>query len=361
MYSFEVLKNRITVDIEDDLVKAKDFYKLNGIDLTFNTRVSNLKLSALKANGNDNGQIQYIAPFPLQKVPTIIFFNSNEYEQPKDGYITSNSSTDTISLRVNENDNNTGFIFKAIVHEIMHFIIRDKNKDGFVINDPMDYMLVKEGGKWVGKNYYKNDDPYATDGNYAEAFRLLKSIEPKLDVKQLQRDLKVLGYFKYPFITGVYGSITKASVRALQQATGLVPDGVAGTKTLAKIEELKKKPHSGVLPELEAKASLLIAKCAVAGYLIKITEMYRSQDRQNYLYASGRTYPGPILTYAKKSKHTEGRAFDYCFVGKDPYLKKLPPKEADKILKDIADIAISIGLKPGYYFKKFKDPVHMEI
>lgn len=61
------------------------------------------------------------------------------------------------------------------------------------------------------------------------------------EIKQLQRDLKALGYFKYPFITGIYGSITKNAVRAFQTATGLVSDGIAGKKTLQKIEALKKK------------------------------------------------------------------------------------------------------------------------
>lgn len=356
MYSFEILKNRIIVDIEDDLAKVKDFYKLNGVDLNFNIRVSDLSLPALKANGNDNGQVQYIAPFEKQKLPTIIFFNSNEYTQPTDGYITSNSTDNTITLRVNENDNNTGFIWKAVAHEIMHFIIRDKNKNGFIINDPMDYMLVKEGGVWVGKTYWKNDDPYAKDGNYAEAFRLLKSIKPKLDVKQLQRDLKALGYFKYPFITGVYGYITKSAVRALQRATGLVVDGVAGGLTLAKIEELKKKPNFGLDIKVEALAYLLIAKCKqIYGYNIRITEGYRTQERQNELYAQGRTKTGLIVTNAKVSTHTSRKAFDVAFVGKEPY-----PTD-DKVWKRIADVGVSIGLKAGYYFKRFKDSPHFEL
>lgn len=195
MYSFDVLKNRITVDIEDDLAKAKEFYKLNGIDLTFNTQVSDLKLPALTANSKDNGQVQYIVTdFISPKKPTILFFNANEYPQPTDGYITSSSlDLKFISLKVNEYDNNVGWVWKSICHEIMHFIIRDKNKNGYLINDPMDYMLVKENGVWVGKNYYKNDDPYAKDGNFAEAFRLLKTLEKPMKKYKYFSDKEIKG------------------------------------------------------------------------------------------------------------------------------------------------------------------------
>lgn len=233
-YKILVLKNRITVDIEDDLAKAKGFYKLNGIDLIFNTRVSNLKLPALKANGNDNGQIQYIAPFPVQKLPTIIFFNSNEYTQPTDGYITSNSSTSTISLRVNENDNNTGFIWTSIAHEIMHFIIRDKNKNGYLINDPMDYMLVKENGVWVGKTYWKNDDPYAKDGNFAEAFRLLKTLE---------KPMKKYKYFSEKEIKGVKHEFVQILDQA-REIAGVPFPITSGFRTLEQNKQAGGVPNS---------------------------------------------------------------------------------------------------------------------
>lgn len=91
------------------------------------------------------------------------------------------------------------------------------------------------------------------------------------------------------------------------------------------------------------------------GYLIKITNGLRTQAEQNDLYAQGRTKPGPIVTWTKNSKHIGGNAFDIAFVGKTPY-----PKD-DKKWKAIADIAVSLGLTAGYYFKKNKDRPHFEI
>jgi peptidoglycan L-alanyl-D-glutamate endopeptidase CwlK len=42
----------------------------------------------------------------------------------------------------------------------------------------------------------------------------------------------------------------------------------------------------------------------------RIDSGYRTQAEQDRLYAQGRTTPGPIVTYAKVSYHTSGRALD---------------------------------------------------
>ncbi|MDP2396415.1 MAG: hypothetical protein Q8S84_08935 [bacterium] len=39
--------------------------------------------------------------------------------------------------------------------------------------------------------------------------------------------------------------------------------------------------------------------------LIFITESWRSQERQNYLYSLGRTIPGKTVTWTKDSEHTK--------------------------------------------------------
>lgn len=235
MYSFEVLKNRITVDIEDDLAKVKEYYKLNGYDLNFNIQTSDLKLPALKPYGKDNGRIQYIfEDWLAPKLPTILFFNGNELIEPADGYITSSSTNlKLITIKVNEFDDSTNWIWKTICHEIMHFIIRDKNKNGYLINDPMDYMLVKENGKWVGKTYYKNDDPYAKDGNYAEAFRLLKSIEP----------MKKYKYFSEKEIKGVKHELVQILDQA-REIAGVPFPITSGFRTKEQNEQAGGVPNS---------------------------------------------------------------------------------------------------------------------
>ncbi len=58
--------------------------------------------------------------------------------------------------------------------------------------------------------------------------------------------------------------------------------------------------------------NLFLAECKKQGLNVLITETYRSQERQNYLYAQGRTRPGNKVTWTKNSRHTSRRAWDIC-------------------------------------------------
>lgn len=57
-------------------------------------------------------------------------------------------------------------------------------------------------------------------------------------VSALQSELKVLGYFTNPGITGYYGQITSDSVKRFQSAYGLTADGIAGPITLSKLSQV---------------------------------------------------------------------------------------------------------------------------
>lgn len=54
-------------------------------------------------------------------------------------------------------------------------------------------------------------------------------------VATLQRNLKIAGFYNGP-VTGYYGQLTQASVSSFQRAVGLRADGVAGSRTLAALE-----------------------------------------------------------------------------------------------------------------------------
>lgn len=64
-----------------------------------------------------------------------------------------------------------------------------------------------------------------------------------------------------------------------------------------------------------------------------VTEAYRTTERQEWLYASGRSRSGPIITWTLNSKHSEGRAIDVAFHGPELY-----PKDFNKWRK-VADVA----------------------
>jgi len=77
----------------------------------------------------------------------------------------------------------------------------------------------------------------------------------------------------------------------------------------------------GVHPALVAKIKNLIANAHAKGLNIKLQEGMRSFERQNELYAQGRTKPGSKVTKAKggQSFHNYGTAVDVVFHGALPY------------------------------------------
>jgi hypothetical protein len=114
-----------------------------------------------------------------------------------------------------------------------------------------------------------------------------------------------------------------------------------------------KDPMSGCDPKLKLAAKRLVSAMAELGTPIRITEGFRTAERQAELYAQGRTTPGKIVTNAKpgQSNHERGTAFDIVFtkLGYDgPW--------------DVAAmLGRSFGLKPGHYWAGFKDSPHFEL
>lgn len=70
-------------------------------------------------------------------------------------------------------------------------------------------------------------------------------------VKKLQADLNTLGYKLEA--DGIFGLGTEATVKQFQKDHGLVVDGIAGAKTLAKIEALVATPAPSQDPEVVEK------------------------------------------------------------------------------------------------------------
>lgn len=67
-----------------------------------------------------------------------------------------------------------------------------------------------------------------------------------------------------------------------------------------------------LLPNAQTACRAFLELCESEGLKVRITETYRSQARQNELYAQGRTTPGSIVTWTKNSRHTARRAWDIC-------------------------------------------------
>lgn len=82
------------------------------------------------------------------------------------------------------------------------------------------------------------------------------------------------------------------------------------------------------------------------GLNVVVTETYRTQERQDYLYSLGRTAEGSVVTWTKNSRHTKRNAFDIA--------KNVAGHEYDDVefFRKCAEIAKSIGLEAGYYWEK---------
>jgi peptidoglycan LD-endopeptidase CwlK len=76
--------------------------------------------------------------------------------------------------------------------------------------------------------------------------------------------------------------------------------------------ELANRNYADLAPFFAQKLTSAIDDCVSDGYLIRLFEGFRSIERQRWLYASGRTRPGSIVTHAKagQSWHQLGVACD---------------------------------------------------
>lgn len=110
-----------------------------------------------------------------------------------------------------------------------------------------------------------------------------------------------------------------------------------------------------LLPEVKKGAILFLDECKREGLDVLVTETYRSQERQNYLYEQGRTRPGKKVTWTKRSKHSSRRAFDIC-----KNVKGCEYDNSDGFFEKCANIAQKLGFTAGYYWDK-QDMPHIQL
>nr|DAH16023.1 MAG TPA: L-Ala-D-Glu peptidase-like protein [Caudoviricetes sp.] len=116
------------------------------------------------------------------------------------------------------------------------------------------------------------------------------------------------------------------------------------SKTCREINELT--------PTAQRACRLFLKKCEEAGLNIFITETYRSQERQNELYAQGRTEPGKIVTWTLNSRHTSRRAWDIAVNG--PVLYDM------SVIRKAGEIGKQLGITWGGIWSP-PDYAHFEV
>lgn len=102
---------------------------------------------------------------------------------------------------------------------------------------------------------------------------------------------------------------------------------------------------------------LFFQECVKAGVNIFVTETYRSQERQLYLYQQGRTRPGNVVTWTKNSYHKSRLAWDIaaCTVNGNTNIYNT------NIIKKAGQIAIKLGITWGGTWTKNLDYPHFEV
>ena len=118
------------------------------------------------------------------------------------------------------------------------------------------------------------------------------------------------------------------------------------TKTCRDISELKAVAQQA--------CRLFLQECKKAELDIFLTETYRSQARQNYLYEQGRTRPGNKVTWTRNSRHTSRLAWDIAVN---------PPKDLydSSVLKKAGNIAKRLGITWGGSWTTSPDMPHFEV
>src|SRR5690606_18759879 len=111
---------------------------------------------------------------------------------------------------------------------------------------------------------------------------------------------------------------------------------------------------SELAPNAQLAIRAFFYECSKVGINVFVTETYRSQGRQNYLYEQGRSRSGSVVTWTRSSRHTSRLAWDIAVC---------PPNS----LYDVATlvragaIARKLGITWGGDWKSNIDRPHFEV
>ncbi|SDO49144.1 M15 family metallopeptidase [Alkalicoccus daliensis] len=125
--------------------------------------------------------------------------------------------------------------------------------------------------------------------------------------------------------------------------------------------------EEGLYPLVEEAKEELLARAAARNIDVVITEGYRSHERQDDLYAQGRTSGGDIVTHAAggESYHNYGLALDYALQAEDGSL--IWDVDTDfngsgtPDWLEVAEIAKDLGFEWGGDWTNFLDYPHIQM
>jgi hypothetical protein len=109
---------------------------------------------------------------------------------------------------------------------------------------------------------------------------------------------------------------TKSASDVKAASDAKVPSDIKAKTDAASSADGVVRSVSTLDPALQAKLARVMERMRdETGQDVQVSETYRSQSRQDTLYAQGRQAPGPVVTWTQNSKHTQGRAVDVLLGG----------------------------------------------
>lgn len=158
----QIFENGVKIKYEDDLLRVSKFFKEKvKLDVEFSPPVKTLvKLPHCPVElylPNDTGEEKYL------------MYIHDRKQRARSTTFSFSKKLQVLEIFTSVLDDGVDFTWVNICHEIIHSFFQRLNLLGIFLDDPMDLMIVNG----VPTPYYKNENPYAPDGNFAEAFKRL--------------------------------------------------------------------------------------------------------------------------------------------------------------------------------------------
>lgn len=159
----KIFKHKLKIGFDDDIAKFKKYFSDNGLNLELDIEETSVPKGSAVAN--------LILPLDGKFDVVFYIYNRNDYTEK---YLGNTYPLTTKLIRIflgtDDIDDSVDYTWKSMCHEMMHALFFKYTQTSGEI--PMDNMLVN--GAWIP--YYKNEEPYALDGNFSKAWSILNPI-----------------------------------------------------------------------------------------------------------------------------------------------------------------------------------------
>lgn len=169
--------NSSKLDITSDCKKVTEFFKTRiPFPVEFDIQNTNIPIAItaykqVQGFNPTTGKPALVTYYGLKDIsyPNEIFvYDLDDALVPSGSVVTSWTDSNLfIQLAINQYTHDKGETWKKLSHELVHFLVYKANSLGFNIKDEMDLTHNNQA-------FYKNDDPYALDGNYALTLKNLQ-------------------------------------------------------------------------------------------------------------------------------------------------------------------------------------------